>query len=58
MIACNYVYVYVRGINIVKQLNWVNVVQIWEYCIDLAIVQYVNVMSHMHVRSAITMCII
>ena len=56
IITSNFDYVNVRGIDIVKQLKWMNITQRRDYCMALTMFKCINGISPIYMCNAITMC--
>ena len=56
IITSNFDYVNVRGIDIVKQLKWMNITQRRDYFMALTMFKCINVISPIYMCNTITMC--
>ena len=55
IITVNHDYVHTRGLDIVKQLNWMNVVQRRDYFIALSMFKCIHGLSPVYLSDLITM---
>ena len=55
IITGDFDYVHVQGIDIVKNLKWINVIQRRDYFVELSVFKFISGMSSSYLSDCITM---